>query len=429
MLNTETSEGELLCIHGIRFLSMSWVIIGHSYSFGNIAMKNTLGILPLVNTFAFQAILQAFFAVDSFFVLSGFLLTYLFMNEYTKKKGDMSWGYFYVHRFVRLTPMYMVLLGFSAAVFSYLGSGPYWPDEFDPACRDVWWENLLYINNFYGDKGQCFGHTWYLANDMQFFVISPIFLITLFRWPKIGYTLLAVFLFASCLANFFISYQFDLGNGVISFMNEGTIDPNTVPKLQKQFADYFSKLYVKPYTRIGPYLIGMLTGYLLFKRKAIGNPKHNLMFLSIGWIFATSITLATVYGMYHTNPTLVASSIYNAFSRITYALGLSWLIYVCLIGQGGFVNSILSCKMFIPLSRLTYATYLIHPMIINGYYASQTTSLEFTHRNIVILFLGFMVITYSIALPVALILESPIVSLEKIIRKSFVKKQNTDTVN
>ena len=59
------------------------------------------------------------------------------------------------------------------------------------------------------------------------------------------------------------------------------------------------------------------------------------MFLTVGWIIASSVTLATVYGLYHAHPGLIARSIYNALSRVSYAAGLSWVIYVCLVGQGG----------------------------------------------------------------------------------------------
>lgn len=38
---------------------------------------------------------------------------------------------------------------------------------------------------------------------------------------------------------------------------------------------YFDKIYTKPYTRIGPYLIGILAAYLLFRRKMSNKPKHN----------------------------------------------------------------------------------------------------------------------------------------------------------
>lgn len=67
----------------------------------------------------------------------------------------MSFCNSFLFIFFRLTPMYMVLLGFSATVYLYLGSGPYWPNgDYDIACKKVWWRNLLYINNFDLEAGQ-----------------------------------------------------------------------------------------------------------------------------------------------------------------------------------------------------------------------------------------------------------------------------------
>ena len=59
----------------------------------------------------------------------------------------------------------------------------------DDSCPEGWWTNLLYINNLYSgpdpqtgpalNKFGCLGYTWYLANDTQFYILSPILLITL----------------------------------------------------------------------------------------------------------------------------------------------------------------------------------------------------------------------------------------------------------
>ena len=56
------------------------------------------------------------------------------------------------------------------------------------ACRDYWWANILYINNLVPWKADevCLGHTWYLSNDMQFYIIAPIFVILLFWKPIAG---------------------------------------------------------------------------------------------------------------------------------------------------------------------------------------------------------------------------------------------------
>lgn len=41
----------------------------------------------------------------------------------------------------------------------------------DPTANRYWWSNMLYVNNLVpwheGETGECFYHTWYLANDMQ----------------------------------------------------------------------------------------------------------------------------------------------------------------------------------------------------------------------------------------------------------------------
>ncbi|GFU10736.1 hypothetical protein TNCV_2387431, partial [Trichonephila clavipes] len=58
------------------------------------------------------------------------------------------------------------------------------------------------------------GWAWYLANDMQFYVISPLFLVTLFRWPKIGYSLVALFLSITFTANFVLTYEYNLLTGL-----------------------------------------------------------------------------------------------------------------------------------------------------------------------------------------------------------------------
>jgi hypothetical protein len=50
----------------------------------------------------------------------------------------------------RLTPPYMLILMISACLTKYLGDGPFYPkDGFETNyCKDTWWQNLLYINNF-----------------------------------------------------------------------------------------------------------------------------------------------------------------------------------------------------------------------------------------------------------------------------------------
>ena len=51
------------------------------------------------------------------------------------------------------------------------------PVENPSHCVKFWWRNLLNINNFWPESEMCAAWSWYLANDFQFFCISPVFLI------------------------------------------------------------------------------------------------------------------------------------------------------------------------------------------------------------------------------------------------------------
>lgn len=56
-------------------------------------------------------ILNGTFSVDSFFVMSGMLATYNILKLLDKNNGKMNIFMFYVHRYIRLTPTYAILIG------------------------------------------------------------------------------------------------------------------------------------------------------------------------------------------------------------------------------------------------------------------------------------------------------------------------------
>ena len=49
----------------------------------------------------------------------------------------------------------------------------------------------------------------------------------------------------------------------------------------------------------------------------------------------------------------------------------------------GFLTKFLSWKLWIPLSRLTYSAYLVHPILIHGYYQAYQTAMHFTELIVV----------------------------------------------
>ena len=83
-------------LDGLRFLAAFAVIIGHSQSL--IFDKGVRVFSPFANKLAN-------FGVDFFFVLSGFLISYLLLRE-IDKTGKINIRYFYYRRFLRIWPVY-----------------------------------------------------------------------------------------------------------------------------------------------------------------------------------------------------------------------------------------------------------------------------------------------------------------------------------
>jgi peptidoglycan/LPS O-acetylase OafA/YrhL len=116
--------------------------------------------------------------VDIFFVLSGFLITTLLLEEHASK-NTINLKNFYIRRALRLLPALFVLLAFTA-LFALL---------FLPFSEAMTTARLSFIAIFYGtnwalafgERSDLLGHLWSLAVEEQFYVIWPLALMLLLR--------------------------------------------------------------------------------------------------------------------------------------------------------------------------------------------------------------------------------------------------------
>lgn len=406
ILSLSPGKESITVINGIRFFSMTWVILGHTFMLGCSNLDNIAVLLNVTQTFLFQVVAQGVLAVDTFFLLSGLLVAYLFLKEFDRNDGKISWFRFYFHRLWRLTPPYMlVLFLFNMRLSKYFSSGPFWPaDGFSGSCEKNWWWNLLYINNFNKLTDMCMGWTWYLSNDMQFFIISPLILIPMAkRSIPITSIVAGSFLLACSICIGAITTYYGLSAGFdITAMSAGSTEYETM----------FDQLYTKPYTRIGPYIIGMLCGWLLHRCKCRANLKTH--WVVVGWLAAVALALTVVVGTFHAHPIQGLSSLYNSLAKIAWSLSLCWVIFACATGYGGFVNHFLSWPAWNPLSRLTYMAYLWHYILLMAVFYSVEVPMHFSYTFFILYYLALVLVTYIGALIFSLAFESPFLGLERV---------------
>ena len=112
-----------------------------------------------------------------FFVLSGFLITWLLLEE-ASKTGSVSLRNFYARRALRILPAFYV---YAAVMLAYL-----WLRQ-RPVNYAQLTAALLYVNNYwqgiYGDPNTGFSHTWSLAVEEQFYFLWPALFLLLWRNP------------------------------------------------------------------------------------------------------------------------------------------------------------------------------------------------------------------------------------------------------
>ncbi|GFS09100.1 nose resistant to fluoxetine protein 6-like [Elysia marginata] len=147
---TKLQEKTLSCVHGIRFLSMCWIVLGHTLL---VALVDTDNILEFIFVYRqklmFMILANGFLCVDTFFVLSGTMVGYVFIHV-VENETRIKYLVYVLHRFMRLSPALIVFGAIYICLWPHFGTGPNYPSKApdEDMCRENWAYTLFYINNF-----------------------------------------------------------------------------------------------------------------------------------------------------------------------------------------------------------------------------------------------------------------------------------------
>lgn len=150
--------GHRPALDGVRALAVALVLLGHV---DDILLPGGRDPVP-----------GGFLGVDVFFVLSGFLITRLLLDERTRT-GRLSLGRFYLRRSARLLPAVAVLLAAHAVWISLANVGVDGATQLDSMVLVG-----LYVSNWSQqldlDLAFGLGHLWSLSVEEQFYVAWPL---------------------------------------------------------------------------------------------------------------------------------------------------------------------------------------------------------------------------------------------------------------
>ncbi|KAL3266698.1 hypothetical protein HHI36_010860 [Cryptolaemus montrouzieri] len=403
LLTPSSNEDSLNCLNGIRVLSMMLIVLGHKFIMtSGMPALNKIFVEQWKNYLYNYIFIGLGFAVDTFFTVSGLLVVYLYFR--TSEKGrEISWIMYYLHRLLRLTPSLLMLVLFYTCMLQFMDH-PMFPAVdmlFGENCREYWWSTVLYIQNYWNPNDICAIQTWYLAIDTQLYIVAPLLLIMLSRYPPKGILCILVLAILSMGAAFEVTWRRSLG---ATYLNQDPVE--------------YKYLYTPTHIRVPPWLFGALTGYFIAKNK------DKIIFLSKFqvyslWILSLGALLFVllIQKCYHNvEYDAFSSGLYNAFARPIWGIAICIIILLCVFGYGGLINTFLSCNIFNILIRINYAIYLIQmPVILAVFSATFRTPAYLSDFSIIHDTLGDYCLILIVATFWTLAFESPIIALEKVL--------------
>lgn len=277
-----------------------------------------------------------FVGVDIFFVISGYLITSIILNDLEKK--NFSALYFYERRARRILPTLVVTIFFTLILSLILFSSKDLIFFLKSVISSLtFWSNIQFHNEAdYFAKTSEFKpllHTWSLSIEEQFYIIFPL-IILLFSPLK------NFFLFVFIVLIFFSSLLFSQWSGNLS-KEFPFIDNDLNFFSRSAYASFFM-----PFGRIWEIALGAICA-ITQKKNLIKESKFSNLISLLGLF----LVLFSIFFISENYP-------FPSFYSLIPTIGTTLIILFSF--RKTFVTKILSLKYFVFLGLLSYSLYLFH---------------------------------------------------------------------
>jgi peptidoglycan/LPS O-acetylase OafA/YrhL len=155
--------GRMPSVDGWRAVSIIMVLAAHSAE--TPGFPSASGVVA-----CFPLFFDGNLGVRFFFVISGFLITYLLIKE-QERNGKVSLRNFYIRRALRILPVYLAYLAVVALLQSFTELHQGWR---------TWMGDLTFTTN-YVRWSLISGHLWSLSVEEQFYLLWPVTLAWLYK--------------------------------------------------------------------------------------------------------------------------------------------------------------------------------------------------------------------------------------------------------
>lgn len=273
--------------------------------------------------------------VSFFFVLSGFILTYVYYGE------KIQYSRFMKNRFLRIYPLHIVTL-FGAILFSPLATTDL---QESPIALLM---NLLLLQSFFGisEFAMTFNSpAWSISTELGFYLLFPILLLFIRRAIVIFSTIImALFLFG-----YLMIY------------------------LGMEAEQYFwSFMHTHPLGRLPEFVAGIIAGRVFLQHRdslnELGVEKRRLIAnaLEIGLLLACIWLILNLREL--VQPLLQIAGLDFVVYFLRSGLFPLFMVLIIIYAAGsGIVSKLLSHRILVFLGEISFALYLVHQIVIRAF--------------------------------------------------------------
>ena len=291
-----------------------------------------LAVLPVIFFHAgFQTFSGGFLGVDIFFVISGYLITYIILTE--KRAGTFTLVDFYERRARRILPALFFVL-FICLPFAWFWLLPGDMERFSQSLAAVagfvsnifFWQTSGYFAR--AAEFRPLLHTWSLAVEEQYYLLFPALLILTWR----------------------------LGRRRIVFILGALAVASLAAAQSGWIADPYAKFYLLP-TRVWELLIGALLAFY-FSRDSVAGDSRPALGRAVKEYGGAVGLLAIVGAIFAFDRNHSSPSVYTLIPTLGTAL-----IILC-TAQDTVVGRMLGNRYLVGVGRVSYSAYLWHQPLL-----------------------------------------------------------------
>ncbi len=381
-------------LNGLRFIAAAVVAICHVEQ-----RKKDLGFANFFDRYFFYN--AAGYSVTLFFVLSGFLITYLLLDE-KEKHGRISLKKFYLRRVLRIWPLYFLVIFIACSLLPHL---PFFNLPGENAFRNDFsfrfvmllliLPNVLHVLNLDVPYS---GQTWSIGVEEQFYLVWPI----IFRRLKKYYLTLMLMIVAVVL----------LANGFLYISN------NYFSAEQKMYSPLYKTLHFIglyfTFFRISAMAIGGIGACLLFFNQSLKRFFVNRVAEIVAWLLLAVLIVAEAKIPY------VCHEVYSCIFLV--------IILNAASGKSVF-HFVLENRIVGYLGKISYGIYMFHGFMVVLSIELLYKSFGFTFNAWQTLILDILVIATTVALAAISYsyLERPFINLKSKMQR-FKSARRSSTV-